>query len=180
MKIVKNITEFYHLLVNDEKLLRLLYYMSKDRQDDPLDDLKMDVSQLLEKDSILNNLIVIGDKTSDLASDTNICRICLYTGPRMPQKNYLKNLNQFTDNPYSSTQQYIFDIYTPVSANNIDFRLDWLGEKLNEVLFQENVEEFGDLRFHSGLPIMNAPNGFVGYRWTYIMPSGQRPMGFRS
>lgn len=177
MKIVKNITEFYHSLVNDEKLLRLLYYMPKDRQDDPLDDLKMAVSHLPEKDSILNNLIVIGDKTSDLTSETNICRICLYTGSRLPQKNYLP---QFTDNPYSSTQQYIFDIYTPVSVNNIDFRLDWLGEALNEVLFQEDVEAFGDLRFHSGLPIMNAPNGFVGYRWTYIMPSGQQPMGFRS
>ena len=46
----------------------------------------MDVSQLPEKDGILNNLIVLGDKTSDLASDTNICRICLYTGTRMPQK----------------------------------------------------------------------------------------------
>ncbi len=180
MKIVKNITEFYHSLVNDEKLLRLLYYIPKDRLDDPLDDLKVDVSQLPEKDSILNSLIVIGDKTSDLASETNICRICLYTGARMPQKSYLKNLNQFTDNPYSSTQQYIFDIYTPDSVNNIDFRLDWLGEVLNEVLFQEDVEEFGDLRFHSGLPISNVPKGFVGYRWIYIMPSGQQPKGFRS
>ncbi|MGE7916532.1 hypothetical protein [Lysinibacillus xylanilyticus] len=179
MKIVKNITEFYHSLVNDEKLLRLLYYMPKDQHDDhdPLDGLKMDVSQLPEKDSILNNLIVIGDKTSDLASETNICRICLYTGPRMPQKN---DLPQLTDNPYSSTQQYVFDIYTPISVNTIDFRLDWLGEALNEVLFQEDVEEFGDLRFHSGLPITNTPKGFVGYRWIYIMPSGQQPMGFRS
>lgn len=180
MKIVKNITEFYHSLINDEKLLRLLYYIPKDRLDNPLDDLKVDVSQLPEKDSILKNLIVIGDKTNDLASETNICRICLYTGPRMPQKNYLKNLNQFTDNPYSSTQQYIFDIYTPDFVNNNDFRLDWLGEVLNEVLFQEDVEEFRELRFHSGFPIPNIPKGFIGYRWIYIMPSGQQPKRFRS
>ncbi|WP_249650873.1 hypothetical protein, partial [Lysinibacillus sp. D4A3_S15] len=77
----------------------------------------------------------------------------LYTRPRLPQKNYLKNINQFTDNPYSSTQQYIFDIYTPDSVNNIDFRIDWLGEVLNEVLFQEEIEEFGDLKLISGLPI---------------------------
>ncbi|MGG2108809.1 hypothetical protein [Lysinibacillus pakistanensis] len=49
MKIVKTINEFYHLLVNDEKLLRLLYYMPKDTEDDPLDPLKMNVSQLPEK-----------------------------------------------------------------------------------------------------------------------------------
>ena len=180
MKIVKTITEFYHSLVNDEKLLRLLYYMPKDIEDDPLDPLKMNVSQLPEKDRILQNVLVIGDKTSDLALETNTCRICFYTGSRMPQKSYLKTINQFTDNPYSSTQQYIFDIYTPASANNIDFRLDWLGEVLNEVLFQEDIEEFGDLRFHSGLPITTVPNGFVGYRWTYIMPSGQQPVGFKS
>ncbi|WP_249659956.1 hypothetical protein [Lysinibacillus fusiformis] len=180
MKIVKNITEFYHSLINNEKLLRLLYYIPKDPSDDPLDESKLDVSQLPEKEQILNNLIVIGDKPNDLSLETNFCRICLYTGPRLPQKNYLKNINQFTDNPYSSTQQYIFDIYTPDSVNNIDFRIDWLGEVLNEVLFQEDIEEFGDLRFHSGLPITNLPKGFVGYRWSYIMPSGQQPTGYRS
>ncbi|MBI6863882.1 MULTISPECIES: hypothetical protein [Lysinibacillus] len=180
MKIVKNITEFYHSLINNEKLLRLLYYIPKDQFDDPLDESKLDVSQLPEKEHVLKNLIVIGDKPSDLSLETNFCRICLYTGPRLPQKNYLKNINQFTDNPYSSTQQYIFDIYTPDSVNNIDFRMDWLGEVLNEVLFQEDVEEFGDLRFHSGLPITNLPKGIIGYRWSYIMPSGQQPTGYRS
>ncbi|MED4552843.1 hypothetical protein ACU64V_07225 [Lysinibacillus capsici] len=179
MKIVKNITEFYHSLINDEILLRLLYYIPKDQSDDPLDELKVNVSQLPENDRILSNLIVIGDKTEDLTPESN-CRICLYTGPRLPQKNYLKSVNQYTDNPYSSTQQYIFDIYTPISTNNIDFRLDKLGEVLNEILFQKDIEEFGDLRFHSGLPLNNLPHGFVGYRWIYIMPSGQQPTGYRS
>ncbi|WP_341302246.1 hypothetical protein MHB44_07730 [Lysinibacillus sp. FSL H8-0500] len=178
MKIVKNLTEFYHTLVNNEKLLRLLYYIPMDPSDDPLDPLKMDVSQLPEKDHILSKLIVIGDKTNDLAPETH-CRICLYTGPRMPQKNYVKSQNQYTDNPYSSTQHYIFDIYTPVSITPIDFRLDWLGEILNELLFQESIEEFGDLRFHSGLPIPNVPQDFIGYRWIYSMSSGQLPTGYR-
>ncbi len=90
MKIVKTINEFYHLLVNDEKLLRLLYYMPKDTEDDPLDPLKMNVSQLPEKDHILQNVLVIGDKTNDLALETNTCRICFYTGSRIPQKKLSK------------------------------------------------------------------------------------------
>ncbi len=51
---------------------------------------------------------------------------------------------------------------------------------LNEVLFQEDIEEFGDMRFHSGIPIVNTPEGFVGYRWIYIIPSGQGARGFQS
>ncbi|MGE7092067.1 hypothetical protein ACQKII_11565 [Lysinibacillus sp. NPDC048646] len=180
MKIVNNLAKFYKSLKDDEKLLRLLYYMPKDHLDDPLDESKLDISKLPEKDLIMNNILVIGDKTSDLKMDANFSRICLYTGSRTPQKHYLKNTNQFTDNPYSSTQQYIFDIYTPHAINNVDFRLDWLGEVLNEVLFHEDIEEFGDLRFHSGIPILNTPEGFVGYRWIYIIPSGQGARGFKS
>ncbi|WP_107924844.1 hypothetical protein [Lysinibacillus parviboronicapiens] len=179
MKIVNYLSKFYTALKEHEKLLRLLYYMPKNHLDDPLDESKMDISQLPEKDLIINNLLVVGEKTSDLI-DSHFSRICLYTGPRTPQKHYLKSTNQFTDHPYSSTQQYIFDIYTPVAINNIDFRLDWLGEMLNEVLFQEDIEEFGDMRFHSGIPIVNTPEGFVGYRWIYIIPSGQGARGFQS
>ncbi|MFY0516864.1 hypothetical protein ACOMCU_03390 [Lysinibacillus sp. UGB7] len=180
MRIVNKLAQFYKSLKEDEKLLRLLYYLPKDSLDNPLDESKMDISQLPEKDIIMNNILVIGDKTSDLKMDTHFSRICLYTGPRAPQKHYLKNTNQFTDNPYSSTQQYFFDIYTPVAINNIDFRLDWLGEMLNEVLFQEDIEEFGDLRFHSGIPLLNTPEGFIGYRWIYVVPSGQGPKSFKS
>lgn len=174
MKIVNNLSRFYQRLKNDEKLLRLLYYLPKDPLDDPLDESKVEISQLPNKDLILNNILVIGDKTSDLIIDSAFCRICLYTGPRTPQKHYLKTTNHFTENPYSSTQQYIFDIYTPNTINNVDFRLDWLGESLNEALFHEDLIEFNELRFHSGMPLLNMPDGFVGYRWIFTIPSSQK------
>lgn len=179
MKIVNNLSTFYQLLINDKKLLRLLYYLPKDDIDDPLDESKIEVSMLPEKDLIINNLLVIGDKTNDLTMDSSFCRICLYTGSRTPQKHYLNKTKQFIDNPYCSTQQYIFDIYTPNSINNVDFRLDWLGEALNEVLFHGEQGELNELRFHSGMPLLNMPNGFVGYRWTYILPSDQKARGYQ-
>ncbi|MEK5333444.1 hypothetical protein [Lysinibacillus sp. FSL W8-0992] len=179
MKIVNNLSKFYQQLKNDEKLLRLLYYLPKDSLDDPLDESKLEISQLPNKDLIINNILVIGDKTSDLIIDSAFCRICLFTGPRTPQKHYLKTTNLFTENPYSSTQQYIFDIYTPNTINNVDFRLDWLGESLNEALFQENLIEFKELRFYSGMPLLNMPDGFVGYRWIFTIPSSQKTRGLK-
>lgn len=179
MKLVNNLVRIYSLLNNNEKILRLLYYIPKDQFDDPLDPSKMDVSQLPEKSRIIEKLLVKGEKIEDLEVEHKLCRICLYSGPRDPQKTFLKRTNQVTDNPYLSNQQFIFDIYTPIDVNNMEFRLDWIGEALNEALFENDTENFENLRFQCGIPIVNTPKGYIGYRWIYIVTTRQDSKGFK-
>lgn len=173
----ENLENIYNALQSDEKLLRLLHYMPKTAADDPLSLSKVNVSQLPKRHEIIASALVPSDKTYDLALESKICRICLYTGTRKPQSAYISNSGQLSDNMYASDQIYNFDVYVHIDVDVTDFRMMWICDTINEILFQKNVTDFGRFRLAFSSPIGNTPKGYVGYKLAYVMSSAQEPRG---
>lgn len=167
----------YKLLASSQTLLRLLCYMPKNQNDNPLDPDKKDIKDLPNRDKLIAKSLVVGDKTDKLMLEEKICRLCMYTGTREIGKTQVAGVNQLIKNPRWSTQYYVFDIYVHMSANTIDFRADWIGEELNRILFSQDIEEFSDIEVSAGMPIQKTPEGYVGYRWVYHFTSAQEPKG---
>jgi len=176
MNLKSNLEELYISLQSNQKLLRLLHYVPKNALDDPLDKNKKDVNDLPNKFEIISKVLVPSDKTYDLELQSKICRLCVYTGTRKLQDFYNSVSHKLQDNVYTGDQVYIFDVYVHLDIDNIDFRMMWICDTLNEILFNEQIADVGKFRFSFGSPIMNTPKGFVGYKLAYITPSIQEPV----
>lgn len=169
----------YKLLKSSQTLLRLLCYLPENQDDDPLDASKPDVKDLENYDDLMDLVLVSGDKTDELMLQEKICRVCMYTGTREIGKQQINNVNQLVKNPHWSMQYYVFDIYVHTKTNNIDYRLDWIGEEINRILYSQDIEEFSDIELKAGMPIIKTPNSYVGYRWIYSFTSSQEPKGLK-
>lgn len=169
MQLQESLKKIYRLLSNDEILLRLLHYIPKNAKDNPLDPTKTDICSLppLDKKEILDSVLIPSDKTYDLQLATKICRICFYTGTRQPLSNYSKSTRALTDNPYASEQKYNFDVYVHVDVDIMDFRINAILDRLNEILLLEKVTDVGDYVLDFISPIMNTPDGFLGLKAVY-------------
>lgn len=149
----KNLMDVYKILNNDEDLLRLLYYKPINFSDDPLDETKPNILDMTnsEKWEIINDVIVPGIKVDDLETEEK-CRIIIFMGDR----NGLRN-DSF------SNQNITIDILAAISIDNIDFRLCWICDRVNELLFDELITGLSKVNFKGG-KTFNAPKGYVGYR----------------
>lgn len=171
----ENLENIYNTLQSSEKLLRLLHYMPKNANDDPLSPLKQNVSALPKRYEIIANSLVPSDKTYDLDLESKMCRVCVYTGTRRAQQNYVGATGQLNDNVYASEQVYNFDVYVHIDVDATDFRMMWIVDTINEILFQENVTDIGRFRIAFSSPIGNTPRGYIGYKLAYVMSSAQEP-----
>ena len=176
----ENLENIYNALQSSEKLLRLLHYMPKNASDDPLSISKQDVSALPKRYEIIANTLVPSDKTYDLDLESKICRLCVYTGTRRAQQNFNQGMGQLNDNVYASDQVYNFDVYAHIDVDVVDFRMMWIVDTVNEILFQENVTDIGRFRLAFSSPINNTPKGYVGYKLAYVMSSSQEPRNRRN
>lgn len=147
----------YQRLINDETLLRLLYYPPKSRNNpDPLDP---SLPNLVNPDSpeywdLVNERIVLGEKTTDL-EDEPLCRLYLHAGRRRP----------VYDNYLLASQEVILSIFTHESYER-DIRSLWISDVLNELLVHEPIAGYGKLEYTAGNP-MAAPLGYKHYRHVY-------------
>ena len=176
MNLKSNLENIYVSLQSNKKLLRLLHYFPKNAFDNPLDEKKKEVSELTNSHEIIKNVLVPSDKTYDLALKSEICRLCVYTGTRQLQDFYNNASRRLQDNIYTGDQVYIFDVYVHLNIDNTDFRMMWICDTINEILFNEQIADVGKFRFSFGSPITKTPDGFVGYKLAYITPSIQEPV----
>lgn len=157
MRMRENLMDIYKVLINDETLLRLLYYKPSNMNDDPL---SLDKPNILDKPdldkwNIINDLIVPSVKVTDL-DETEKCRVLIFPADR----------NSAKQNYYFSDQRIIVDVLTHVAFDSVDFRNSWICDRINDLLFNEHVTGIGKMNFIGGKAI-NAPNNYVGYRLMY-------------
>jgi hypothetical protein len=163
MKMRKNLQDIYKILTQDEIILRLLYYKPINANDNPLD---------LNKENILDKPIeekweIIMDRikttpTTDKLDIEPKCRVCFYPSRRGNTNNYLY-----------ATQQVTFDVLVHFDYDNVDLRLSWICDRINELLFDKRITGIGKINFVSGSSIPQPIEKYIGYRLIYDFGSGQ-------
>jgi hypothetical protein len=151
-----NLMDIYTILTTDETLLRLLYYSATSLNDSPLSTSKANIlsKSMSEKWDIIEELIKKTDKTNDLTIESR-CRVCTYMGNR-----------RSTNNNAVANQQVVFDIYAPIEWDDIDFRLTWICDTINDLFSGQRITGLGKTENNVGGKI-TAPSGFIGYRLIY-------------
>lgn len=153
---LRELTDAVNTVLLDEELLRLLHYVPKGSGDDPLSSKKQNILSMpsYQKWEIINNHLMTAPNFNDL-DDVAISRLVFYAGESKGSNNYLY-----------ANQQFHFDIYTHYTIENIDRRMEWICDKLNEILFRKRIGGIGKTVFIRRYPIV-ASKGYVGYRLIY-------------
>lgn len=176
------IQEIYTVFINDEILLRLLHYPAKNQRDNPLDKTKPSILDLppVDRFKIIDNVIYTTDKKLELDLDDKFNRINVYLGNSIPKRVYSSGAKQLINNPYISDQEVIIDINASMSINKVDWRLQWIMDRVNYLLQQKDVRQFTKLKFNEGYPINITAKGFVGHRLVYYtsIPQQQSNKGW--
>lgn len=158
MSMRKAIRDIYMKFINDETLLRLLYYPPQNLGTNTPDPLSTDNPNILDmsadnKWEIINDRILMTPTVDDLDT-TEKCRLLFYAGRRNPTGNFI-----YAD------QEIMCDILCHFNYEK-DQRSTWISDRINELLVQERVTGIGKVDFKDGRPI-GAPKGYVGYKLMY-------------
>lgn len=157
MSMKQHIRDIYLRFLEDEQLLRLLYYPPKNgtKTPDPLspalpDITKMDIDKLWE---IRDDRILMTPKTDDLK--TPKCRLLFYAGRRQSTNG----------NFYFSNQEIICDVFCHYMFEK-DQRSMAICDRINEILFNERITGIGKVLFKQGGQI-GGVNDYVGYKLVF-------------
>jgi len=136
------VNHIYSILINDEKLMRLLFYYPKDtNRPDPLSD---ELENILDREDyweIVEDRVLIAEKFSDIIG-RDINRLYITQGRRRPVfGNYLL-----------ATQEIMISIYTHENYET-DMRSAWISDRINELIALENINGiYGKLEYAAGNP----------------------------
>lgn len=158
-KMRKNIQDIYKVLSTDETLLRLLHYIGNTNDSDansPLNSSKPNILDMAiaTKWDIIQDVIKTSKKVKDLDS-TKKCRVLIYPGKRSGTRNYLM-----------ADQKFIIDVLVEMDINDVDQRMAWICDTINDLIFDQKVTGVGKIGFEDGGQI-GAPEGYEGYRLIY-------------
>lgn len=161
MSLRKHSKDIEKILINDETLLRLLYYKPQNRLDDPLSLTKSNILDMANKWDIIDDRIVSAPKFEDLETGTEPkCRLLFYPAyGRSTNNNYL-----------FSNQEYKFEIYVHFDYQ-IDKRLEWISDRINELMFNQRITGHGKVEFKDRRDV-SAPKNYLGFRLIYEFLSG--------
>lgn len=157
---LKELTEKVNEVLLDEELLRLLCYVPTNANDNPLSPSKPDILTIdnqQEKWKLIKNHLMTAPNFYDL-DDSPISRLVFYAGSAKGSENYL-----------FANQLFHFDIYTHYSIENLDRRMEWISDRVNELLFLKHIAGIGRALFVTRHPIVSTslPAGYVGFRLVY-------------
>lgn len=153
------INHIYKILINDEQLMRLLYYYPKStKQPDPLSVTTKTPNIIGHEDywRIVEDRVMLAEKFSDIINK-DICRIYITQGRRRPVfGNYLL-----------ATQEIMISIYTHENYET-DMRSAWISDRINELIALADIDGMlGDkLEFVAGNPRV-APVHYKRYDSVY-------------
>jgi len=146
------INSVYQKLINDEELLRLLWYLPKSRiHKDPLDKTLKNVKTLPEYWDIVNDRIVLSEKVLDIA-DEKLCRILISSGRRRSN-----GVSYVVANQQVRIRIFVHEDYA------LDMRLEWILDRVSELLTMEYLNgAIGKFEYIAGNPLP-APPQYSGY-----------------
>lgn len=151
----ESINKIYTALIEDEELLRLLYYPPTKRIS-PLDKTVNQPDLIGHADywDIVDDRIMTATKSSDI-EDKKICRLYIYAGRRRPKfRDYM-----LVD------QEVVIDILVNETYDS-DLRLNWICDRINEIIALEHITGYGKLTYIAGNP-RQAPIGYSKYETMY-------------
>ena len=162
MNMRKNIHDLYMQIINNEEILRLLAYQSKNFNDSPLDSSKPNILDMPvnSKFNLIDKHVLMTAKTSDITVNEKICRLCIYSGRRRPTHNYAL-----------AEQDIVFDVYVHFDIDIVDMRLTWICDTINDFVHASKFTGVSGVHFLFGEPIHNAPDGYIGYKLVYRLGS---------
>jgi hypothetical protein len=156
----ENLIDIYKVFTTSENLLRLLYYQPTNASDDPLSVSKTNILDMSNKWDIIQDRVKTTLKVDDLDA-TQICRLLFYAGRRKPSN----------DNYLVSTQSIVCDVLCHFTYDEVDLRLAWICDIINELLYDKRITGIRKIRYMDGISI-SAPKGYVGFRLMYDIGSG--------
>lgn len=164
MKMRENMQDIYKVFTESEQLLRLLFYKPTNALDDPLSTSKPNILDMppLEKWEIISDRIKTVPKVDDLDVEPK-CRLLFYPGNRRKTGNYAV-----------SDQDIIIDILVHFDYEDVDQRLEWICDIVNDLLY--NIRITGTHKFtygggYPGIYLKDTPQSYVGYRLIYSFGS---------
>ncbi|WP_413381242.1 hypothetical protein [Alkalihalobacillus sp. 1P02AB] len=162
MRLRENVMDVYSALVKDKDLLKLLVYPAKNLNDNVLID-TLDRPDILslpdnEKWGIINSRITPTVSEVELETD-EVPRVLFYPHNRSATGNYK-----------TASQDVIIDVLVPHSFQN-DFRLEWICDKIADILFNKHVTGLGKMDFVGGSQIGAVSKHYVGFRLRFAFGS---------
>jgi len=170
------IGELYKIFANDEVLLRLLHYPSKTAIENPLKVTPnqpniLEMTDLEKRQKIIDNILVARDKQLELDISSKFSRVNFYLGNRVPKRVYSAGARQLINNFNVSEQEVIIDVHTNMDIDKVDFRLNWIIDRIRFLLNSRQVKQLIPLRFSDSYHISQTTKGFVGYKLIYYTVS---------
>ena len=160
----KYFSDFFDVISQDESLLRLLFYKPINLLDDPLSPSKPNIIGSEEHKIVIERNVLRAPKSTDLPPIA-ICRICMYLGYNTAIKNRQASIKVFD-------QEIVFDVYSHIDEFEvIDNRSLKICDRLNELLHDERISGIGKADGYKTIPILNAPDGYIGYRMIFSFGS---------
>ena len=158
------INSVYQILVNDEELLRLLWYLPKRITGvDPLSPTIPNIKTMSNYWDIVEQRIMLVEKINDL-EETPLCRLYITAGRRRGVfSNYLL-----------ATQEIAINLYTHEDYE-VDMRSVWISDRINELLaLQKDVNGvIGQIDYVAGNPRV-APIQYKRYEHIYEYTTGKK------
>lgn len=159
MNMKKYYDDIFKVLINDEELLRLLYYKPIDRLDNPLDGRKQNVlsKPVDEYWTIVDDRIVSAPKFNDIEKPDDIpkCRLFFYLGHGRTGENHL-----------FSRQEIVFEIYVHFDFESMDRRCALICDRLDKILNFQSITGFGKIYPVKRDPLVVLDN-YIGFRLIY-------------
>lgn len=168
--------EVFKILRLDEVLLRLLWYPSENFDEGvlhPMDERlpylipftdDEDKNTISEEEywNIVDTVIVSGEKAQEIEED-KLCRLYIYPGRRRPVfRSYVM-----------AKQEIKIDVYIHEDYSD-DYRLEWINDRINELLALERVEgAIGKLDYAAGNPRV-APMGYSKYEHMFVFGGSKK------
>lgn len=159
MQMRQHVQDIYKVLTGDETLLRLLYYEPYNPLDTSNDNI-LDMPEL-EKWKIIRDRIKTTRNTDELDVEPK-CRLCFFPGRRKGARNYLV-----------SDQEFVFDILTHFDFDDYDQRLSWISDRINYLIFDKNIINFGKFVFEDGFAVNPPVAHYSAYELIYTVKSNQ-------
>lgn len=144
----------YTELINDEKLLRLLFYPA---DTNPLDKELPNIKDKPEYEmwKIINKHILTSSKSRDLEEE-RICRLYLYTGRTGRSRRSM----------FTTRQEIVIDVFCHIDYER-DARSGQIDSRLSELLFRKHLDGgIGEVDYGAGYEIA-APRDYEAYRHIY-------------
>lgn len=159
-----HLINFFKVISQDDKLLRLLVHRSKNISDDPLSPSKPNIVGSSEHINVIKENIIRAPKFTDLPNKA-ICRLCVYLGHNLKNRNRMKSEKVFI-------QEIVIDVYVHIDEYEvIDIRSLKICDRLNDLLYDQRISGVSKVDSPETYSIPNAPEGYIGYKMIFSFGS---------